>query len=109
MSEATFTIRQVDNGQWGLRRETNGCGYVLDATWDEPMGALLHASSRAGEYFPCRVEIPKQYLEAVLESLNDKNYDAWLADGAPTCGATWEGEYEDVLAGDMRDDYVGAD
>jgi hypothetical protein len=91
MSEATFTIRQVDNGQWGLRRETaNGCGVVLDATWDEPMGALLHASSRAGEYFPCRVEIPKQYLPAVLESLNDKNYDAWLAS-----------EY--------HDDYVGAD
>jgi hypothetical protein len=109
MSEATFTIFPTPELQWGVRRETNGCGFVADATWEEPLGALLHASSRAGEYFPCKVVIPREYLPAVLESLNDQNYDAWLADGQLTCGSQWDGDYSDVLADDMRDDYIGAD
>ena len=28
-------------------------------------------------------------------------------EGAPTCGATWAGEYSDVLPADQRDDYIG--
>lgn len=107
MSEAKFTIFPTPELRWGVRRETNGCGTVMDHTWEEPLGALLHASSRSGDYFPCRVEIPKQYLAAVLESLNDRNYDAWVADGALTCGATWDGVYDDVLPAENRSEWVG--
>ena len=28
-------------------------------------------------------------------------------EGAPTCGATWAGDYSDVLPADQRDDYIG--
>lgn len=30
----------------------------------------------------------------------------WASEGAPSCGATWTGDY-DVLPADQRDDYIG--
>ncbi len=106
MGAAIFTIFPIDN-QWGVRRESNGCGYVSDEKFSEPLGALLHASSRAVGYFPASVRIPKEHLPVVLASLSDPAYEAWQKDGAPTCGCTWDGDYSDVLAAADRDDHIG--
>lgn len=106
MGAAIFTIFPVNN-QWGVRRESNGCGYVSDEKFDEPIGALLHASSRAVGYFPASIRIPKEHLPAVLESLSDPAYVAWQADGALTCGCTWTGDYSDVEPADNRSDHIG--
>lgn len=31
----------------------------------------------------------------------------WAGEGAPSCGATWTGNYDSVLPADQRDDYIG--
>lgn len=31
----------------------------------------------------------------------------WTGEGAPSCGATWDGDYRDVDVAANRDDYVG--
>ena len=31
----------------------------------------------------------------------------WAGEGAPTCGATWTGDYSDVLPADQRDNHIG--
>ena len=31
----------------------------------------------------------------------------WAGEGAPTCGATWTGDYSDVDSDANRDDYIG--
>ena len=39
--------------------------------------------------------------------VSDPYYVQWLQDGAPSCGATWDGDYSDLLPAWQREDWVG--
>jgi hypothetical protein len=107
MGAANFTIFSNADQQWQVRRETNGCGYVSDAAWPTPLGAILHASQRAQDFFPVTVTITEPQKKAIVACLNDPTFDQWVAAGRPSLQAIWDGDYSDIVAAGDRDDYVG--
>ena len=42
----------------------------------------------------------------IVPSQSDPMYAQWIAEGSPSCGCDWTGDYE-VLPADQRDDYIG--
>lgn len=43
----------------------------------------------------------------VVTTGGDPVVDRWQAEGAPTCGATWSGDYSGVVPAEQRDGYIG--
>lgn len=44
---------------------------------------------------------------SVVFVVSDANVAAWTAEGKPTCGCAWTGDYSDVAPAEERSDHVG--
>lgn len=46
-------------------------------------------------------------VTAPVAPVNDPAVEKWIADGAPTCGCRWTGNYSDVEPTENRPGYIG--
>jgi hypothetical protein len=105
--DATFTVIMNQDGEWQVQRQTGDTRFVSEATFPTVLHAVWHASQRAQNFFPAKVDLSQAQVKQVKLSLNDPYWDAWRAAGMPVLETDWSGDYSNVYEASGREDYVG--